>query len=173
MLAEYLIQENSNMRRDDFDILVAGPDDVWDELWVEIYYNNDIPVFIIQEGIFYEAILYKGDFEFMALPLSGLITALQEAKVFLPGNEEAYMEVYYTNRELFDSTKKAYLDNCKIVETLLGEVDILHNGILLAKLSSKEGESIVSFYYHGEYIRLPLEALQYLLQEAKKLLLVN
>lgn len=173
MLAEYLIQENSNMRRDDFDILVAGPDDVWDELWVEIYYNYDIPVFIIQEGIFYEAILYKGDFEFMALPLSGLITALQEAKVFLPGNEEAYMEVYYTNRELFDSTKKAYLDNCKIVETPLGEVDILHNGILLAKLSSKEGGSIVSFYYHGENIRLPIEALQYLLHEAKKMLLGN
>lgn len=173
MLAEYLIQENSNMRRDDFDILVAGPDDVWDELWVEIYYNNDIPVFIIQEGIFYEAILYKGDFEFMALPLSGLITALQEAKVFLPGNEEAYMEVYYTNRELFDSTKKAYLDNCKIVETPLGEVDILHNGILLAKLSSKEGVSIVSFYYHGENIRLPIEALQYLLHKAKKMLLGN
>lgn len=161
------------MRREDFDILVAGPDNVWDELWVEIYYNNDIPVFIIQEEIFYEAIFYRGDSDIMILPLDRLITALQEAKVFLPGNEEAYMEVYYTNRKLFDSTKKAYLDNCKIVETLLGEVDILHNGILLAKLSSKEGESIVSFYYHGEYIRLPLEALQYLLQEAKKLLLVN
>lgn len=161
------------MRREDFDILVAGPDNVWDELWVEIYYNNDIPVFIIQEDIFYEAIFYRGDSDTMALPLDRLITALQEAKVFLPGNEEAYMEMYYTNRELFDSTKKAYLDNCKIVETLLGEVDILHNGILLAKLSSKEGESIVSFYYHGEYIRLPLEAIQYLLQEAKKLLLVN
>lgn len=158
------------MKRKDFDILVAGPDDVWDELWVEIYYNNDIPVFIIQEEIFYEAILYHGDFGFMTLPLDGLITTLQEAKVFLPGNEETYMEVYDTNRELFESTKKVYLDTCKIVEASLAEVDILHNDILLAKLSSERGSSKVSFYYHGENIRLPVEALQYLLQEAKKLL---
>lgn len=157
----------------DFGMLVAGTDDVWHELWIEIYYNNDIPVFIIQEEIFYEAILYRGDSDTMTLPLDGLITALQEAKIHLPGNEEVYMEVYNTNRELFESTKKTYLDACKIVETPLGDVEILHNGILLAKLSSKEGASKVFFYYHGENIRLPVEALQYLLQEAKKLLLEN
>lgn len=158
------------MKRKNFDILVAGPDDVWDELWIEIYYNNDIPIFIIQEEIFYEAILYHGEREFMTLPLNELITALQEAKMFLPGNEEAYMEVYNINRELFESTKKTYLDTCKIVENSLGEVDILHDDILLAKLSGERGVSKVSFYYHGENIRLPVEALQYLLQEAKKLL---
>lgn len=161
------------MKRKDFDILVAGPDDVWNELWVEIYYNNDIPVFIIQEEIFYEAILYHGDFDFMTLPLDGLITALQEAKVFLAGNEEAYTEVYNSNRELFESTKIAYLDTCKIVKTSLGVVDVLHNDILLAKLSSERGASKVSLYYHGENIRLPIEALQYILQEAKTLLCGN
>lgn len=158
------------MKRKDFDILVAGPDDIWDELWIEIYYNNDIPIFMIQEEIFYEAILYHGGFEFMTLPLDELITTLQEAKIFLPGNEEAFMKVYNTNRELFESTKKAYLSTCKIVEASLREVEILHNDILLARLSSDRDSSKVSFYYHGENIRLPLEALQYLLQEAKKLL---
>lgn len=161
------------MKRKDFDILVAGPDDVWNELWVEIYYNNDIPVFIIQEEIFYEAILYHGDFEFMTLPLDGLITVLQEAKIFLAGNEETYIEVYNANRELFESTKIAYVDACKMIKTSFGEVDILHNDILLAKLSSERGSSKVSLYYHGENIRLPVEALQYILQEAKTLLCGN
>lgn len=158
------------MKRKDFDILVAGPDDVWSELWVEIYYNNDIPVFIIQEEVFYEAILYHGNFECMTFPLDRLITTVQEAKVFLPGDEKTYREVYNANRELFESTKKAYLDTCKIVKTPSGEVDILHKDILLAKLSSERDFSKVSFYYHEEDIRLPVEALQYLLQEARKLL---
>lgn len=100
------------MKKLNFELIIASPYDR-ERLVVEINYENDIPVFIEQENLFFEAIFYHGEPESIMLPLDDFITILQDAKVLLAGNENEYRKLYNANRELFESTKETYIKHCK------------------------------------------------------------
>ena len=80
-------------------------------------------------------------------PLDDFMTVLQDAKFFLAGNENEYMKLYNTNKELFESTKKAYIEDCRLVVMVSTSeektVKILRDGLFIAGLSKgKESLSI-------------------------------
>ena len=108
-------------------------------------------------------------------PLDDFMTILQDAKFFLAGNENEYMKLYNTNKELIETTKKAYIEDCKLVAMASTNeektVKILRNGLFMASLSKGNGSLNIRFYYHGEDIRIPVEALQHLLCKARELLI--
>lgn len=162
------------MEKLNFELMIASPYDR-EKLVVEINYKNDIPVFIEQEKVFFEAIFYYGKLEVIMFPLDDFMTILQDAKFFLAGNENEYMKLYNTNKELFESTKKAYIEDCKLVAMASTNeektVKILRNGLFMASLSKGNGSLNIRFYYHGKDIRIPVEALQHLLCKARELLI--
>ncbi len=164
------------MKKLNFELIIASPYDR-ERLVVEINYENDIPVFIEQENLFFEAIFYHGEPESIMLPLDDFITILQDAKVLLAGNENEYRKLYNANRELFESTKETYIKHCKLITVPPIEeekekiVEILYNEQLIVKLHRENGYSNVDFYYHRKNIIIPVEALQYLLCEARKLMI--
>lgn len=134
------------MEKLNFELIITSPYDR-EKLVVEINYRNDIPVFIEQEKVFFEAIFYYGKLEVIMFPLDDFMTILQDAKFFLAGNENEYMKLYNTNKELFESTKKAYIEDCRLVVMVSTSeektVKILRDGLFIAGLSKgKESLSI-------------------------------
>ena len=134
------------MEKLNFELIITSPYDR-EKLVVEINYRNDIPVFIEQEKVFFEAIFYYVKLEVIMFPLDDFMTVLQDAKFFLAGNENEYMKLYNANRELFESTKKAYIEDCRLVVMVSTSeektVKILRDGLFIAGLSKgKESLSI-------------------------------
>ena len=154
---------------EDFTMIIASPFDR-EELLNEIYYKNTYLAEVNQEKDFLEIVLYCGNLHSISLPLNEFQKVLEKAKYDLIG--ESYKEKLESKRTFITSINTSYLDECKMLKDGT-TVEVLYNNDLLAKVEQVNQSYGITFYFHSRNIEMPIESLQYILDEVKAQLMIE